>query len=497
MRTSGSAGRWRILAALLASIVAALSVTPSRASAETVVRTWDGEGAPNDVTWSNPVNWVGDIAPGPGDAIVFPPAAALRSSSNNLSAVFSSLTMAPGVTIFGPVRVAGPVTTGAYVPPGFSSSFIETLALEADLTITARSDLTIQALRLGGRAVRLAGNSAIGAAMRVGATPGSVEVAMENPGTVTLSANPADQDPGTTAAAAAVPARLVSGTASIGSWGGDIVMDGGALTTTGALTGRLTVNAGDVTPIAGALGDVVLTRGARWLLFNEGVAVRTITLGGATFVPAGFQSNRAEDPRVIVSVLGAAPPAGTFNGLADRGRFVNNVGVPFEIGYRGGDGNDITLTRVGAPVHRSGYWMVDAGGTVYPFGNAGPPSFKAPLTARAVGITHSPDYNGVWTVAENGQVHGSSFQAPVYSAPPALQAGERVTSLSYPRTRFGYWLFTSKGRVFAYGEANHLGDLGGVSLSGPVLGSIGSPTETATTWSVSYTHLTLPTKRIV
>lgn len=217
------------------------------------------------MTWSNPVSWVGDVAPGPGDAIVFPPSATVRGSTNDLPAVFSSLTISPGVLIFAPVRVAGPVTIGPRtLPAGAATSFIETLAHEADLTITVMSEVRIQALRLGGRALRLTGNGTVDASIKVAATPGSVEIAMQDPGTAMLAVNLADQDPSTPAAAAAVPARIISGTAKIGSWSGDIVMNGGALDTGGRLTGRLTVNAGDIRPLSGALGYVVLTPGARW-----------------------------------------------------------------------------------------------------------------------------------------------------------------------------------------------------------------------------------------
>jgi autotransporter-associated beta strand protein len=46
--------------------------------------TWDGGGADNH--WSTAANWVGDVAPNPGDDLVFPAGAAQRANVNDLTA---------------------------------------------------------------------------------------------------------------------------------------------------------------------------------------------------------------------------------------------------------------------------------------------------------------------------------------------------------------------------------------------------------------------------
>jgi autotransporter-associated beta strand protein len=48
------------------------------------VATWDGGGANN--LWSTPQNWVGDVAPHPGDDLVFPAGAAQVSNTNDFAA---------------------------------------------------------------------------------------------------------------------------------------------------------------------------------------------------------------------------------------------------------------------------------------------------------------------------------------------------------------------------------------------------------------------------
>src|SRR4051812_26213713 len=48
------------------------------------IATWDGGGANN--LWSTPQNWAGDIAPNPGDDLVFPASAAQTTNVNDLAA---------------------------------------------------------------------------------------------------------------------------------------------------------------------------------------------------------------------------------------------------------------------------------------------------------------------------------------------------------------------------------------------------------------------------
>ena len=46
-------------------------------------RTWDGGGT--NGFWTTPANWVGDVAPNPGDSLTFPAAAARMVNTNNFS----------------------------------------------------------------------------------------------------------------------------------------------------------------------------------------------------------------------------------------------------------------------------------------------------------------------------------------------------------------------------------------------------------------------------
>ena len=73
-----------------------------------------------------------------------------------------------------------------------------------------------------------------------------------------------------------------------------------------------------------------------------------------------------DQPLVIIDNLGAAPVIGTFLGLANNALISTN-GQQFRINYDGGDGNDVTLTRVLVPSGVTRIW--DAGGVGRDWGN--------------------------------------------------------------------------------------------------------------------------------
>jgi type VII secretion-associated serine protease mycosin len=128
---------------------------------------------------------------------------------------------------------------------------------------------------------------------------------------------------------------------------------------------------------------------------------------------------------------------------------------------------------------RSGYWMLGAAGAVYPFGDA---TAAGDATAhlqrpdrQAADIEPIPGGGGYWLVDTAGAVF--AFDAPYLGGVDGgdLRPGESVTSLSATPGGQGYWIFTTRGRVFAFGDAEAIGDLGDVTLNGPVLDSIATP----------------------
>jgi hypothetical protein len=147
----------------------------------------------------------------------------------------------------------------------------------------------------------------------------------------------------------------------------------------------------------------------------------------------------------------------------------------------GSTGPTTTTTTAPGPAHTqsaSGYWMVDAGGTVYPFGAATGQGNAAPSPgATTVALRPTPAGNGYWVVDSAGVVSARGTAPPLGSVPAgSLQPGETVTSLSPTPSGHGYWVFTNRGRVLPFGDAAFYGDMSGTRLNGPVLGSVSTPT---------------------
>ena len=126
-----------------------------------------------------------------------------------------------------------------------------------------------------------------------------------------------------------------------------------------------------------------------------------------------------------------------------------------------------------APDPSPGYWMADATGQVYPFGNA--QYFGRAAAGFVAHIESTPNGFGYWLVDVIGHVFASG-NARSYGGRPALLPGEFVVSLSSTATGDGYWLFTNDGRALPYGDAHFYGDMRGSSLNGKIVTSVATPT---------------------
>jgi titin len=125
-----------------------------------------------------------------------------------------------------------------------------------------------------------------------------------------------------------------------------------------------------------------------------------------------------------------------------------------------------------SPPAKSGYWMLGADGAVYAFGDA--PRLGG-VGTPAVAMAARPQDNGYWVVNAAGAVYARGA-AKRYGNPPALAAGERVSTISSTRTGNGYWLFSNRGRAFPYGDATFFGDMRNITLNGPIVASVATPT---------------------
>lgn len=128
-----------------------------------------------------------------------------------------------------------------------------------------------------------------------------------------------------------------------------------------------------------------------------------------------------------------------------------------------------------------GYWMLTQSGQVFEFGGAGK-LFSTNTVENPGSSVHRVDIeatstgNGYWILGNNGSITQTGDAKWLGSGSSTLMpVGESFVSMSSTPSSNGYWLFTNKGRVFNYGDAPFLGDLSGVTLAGPVLGSVATP----------------------
>lgn len=186
--------------------------------------------------------------------------------------------------------------------------------------------------------------------------------------------------------------------------------------------------------------------------------------------------------------------------LVRAGGFVDTfIGAPNSVGYAGD-------MRLAAPVVASafttdggGYWMLGADGGVFTYGNAsffGSAANDHPASPM-VGISRTHDGHGYWLVDRNGGVfsfgnagyHGRVWYtgAPCGPPPPTgsgtdceLPPGDQVSTalvvgMASTSDGAGYWIATSDGSVFSFGDAVPYGSMGGRHLNAPVVGMAATP----------------------
>lgn len=106
----------------------------------------------------------------------------------------------------------------------------------------------------------------------------------------------------------------------------------------------------------------------------------------------------------------------------------------------------------------AGYWLAQAGGGIFNFGNAGTegslPSLHISPAAPIVGIAASPTGLGYWLVGADGGVF-SFGSAGFHGSLPALgiRPARPIVGITATPDGGGYWLLGVDGGVFAFGDA--------------------------------------------
>jgi hypothetical protein len=128
--------------------------------------------------------------------------------------------------------------------------------------------------------------------------------------------------------------------------------------------------------------------------------------------------------------------------------------------------------------------MLDRGGSVHAFGEA-PHCGNLALSGDAHGadIEPFPNGRGYWVLDGRSAVRAISCPGAAgalgyevgHDFASRLSPGERPVSMSTLADGSGYWVFTDRGRVLAFGAAGFFGDMSATTLNGPVLDSVATP----------------------
>jgi len=333
------------------------------------VKTWDGGGANNN--WTTAANWVGDVAPAAGDDLIFPASAAQFNTNNNFFFFtnFNSLTIEGGdYTIGGnPFNLRN----GLMVKAG-TQAINTAVSLNAAQTFNGaqNSITTIAALSVGNFPLIFDGDGGFG----IGIVSGSGSLTRNGlGGTLVASASGFSGaifvNGGAFVVDANIPNSAVTVNAAGTLSGTNFGLSGlGGTGTVGAT--RITsgvISAGTITSPTGILNvSNGLTLSANGIYLNKigganagadgydqlnvtgAVNLNNARLEVISLSSLGLGTFRAAlgDTFVILKNDGTDAINGTFLNAPEGATFGAALNAAYRITYRGGDGNDVAITRV-------------------------------------------------------------------------------------------------------------------------------------------------------
>ena len=333
--------------------------------AYSATKTWAGVGIDNN--WQTPTNWMENVAPVAGDDLVFPAADSLSSSNNDTtpSTVFRSITFEGGnYNIRGnPFGLTDGLTVN-----GGTQGINTAIILKAAQTFSAAEDsaITISAVSFGEFSLILDGDgnftfeliSGSGALTKNDLGVSLIAAANNYDGAIDINGGTlfVDADIPDSSLLVNSGSRMKnlnsSGLRGTGTVGDTNISSGavspGTLTSpTGILTINdslnFTANGNYVCKIGGT------TPGANG--YDQLFVAGTVSLNNARLTTVLFGGFRpvVGDSFVILQNDGTDPVNGTFQNLPEKTVFDVEFNTTFRITYRGGDGNDIVITRLSRP----------------------------------------------------------------------------------------------------------------------------------------------------
>ncbi len=175
------------------------------------------------------------------------------------------------------------------------------------------------------------------------------------------------------------------------------------------------------------------------------------------------------NPGTYVAMAGGDGNLGYW--LVQRGGGISPFGAATNLGMPFTNVSVVGAANAGG----GGYWVATADGGVFAYGA---PFFGSmggiPLNAPVVGIAATPDHRGYWLAAADGGVYAFGDAGFYGSVPGVLPAGsslnQPVVGIAGSQDGKGYWMVAADGGVFTFGDAHFWGSMGGTPLNRPVVG---------------------------
>ncbi len=175
----------------------------------------------------------------------------------------------------------------------------------------------------------------------------------------------------------------------------------------------------------------------------------------------------------IVGLANAPGPDGYVMAGADGGTFA--LGGANYYGGLGGQSIPSPIAAIAAPPSETGYWLVAQNGKIYNFGSVPPlPALTLPPGAHIVGMASTTDGQGAWLTDNLGDVYAEG-DAQYKGGMGGQHINAPVVGIAAAASGQGYILVGSDGGVYNYGTQGFYGSVPGSlkpgqSLVAPIVG---------------------------
>ena len=185
----------------------------------------------------------------------------------------------------------------------------------------------------------------------------------------------------------------------------------------------------------------------------DGKGYWVVGSGGRVWAYGDAAQNPAQRrPHPIIGIV--ASPGGGFWLYTAYGNVWGSSGTawygsPYASGLR-----RASITGMASTADGRGYWLVNAAGRVFAFGDA--TGYPTPRHAHPIkGIVAAPGA-GYWLYTSHGNVYSSPGTAWFRSPAANGFRGSSIAGMAVTPDAKGYWLVSSRDTVFAYGDAEGL-----------------------------------------